>query len=397
MVQDVEQLHVVYESRYNVCVFNSLISVILLPQVQQRTFNNLPVIPAKQNHSSIPKHVPFLIHKDTVLQSNSKAYCNISKLHGKQNLQDQQALGHKGKDMLASTREVALLPVITISMPSPQEDPKRRPIMINSEAMCGFPDQRKKNSNIKYFRGSRSQGCSPDRMQQLEVKSVSSPHLPKRDKPPLPPYKIKMNFQEHNGDKRRKNPSHLYPGVISPSRSAPSLNNVLKMQDHLDLSASSPACVLRYHKIQNDHRKHHVSMESVFEHHHLSVGNRHAQMPRKMIGNSMDQLFVPSLDLSPQISQLNVSRMEPLSPSSRSVSLNALSFSSKSEAVWPSKDSHGNFSGAAMQVNLGSFSNSSCFSFKLSPQIPNTKQSLGLHVNNYTSLSFSTPNLQYAG
>ncbi|KAG8136157.1 hypothetical protein E2320_009135, partial [Naja naja] len=314
-------------------------------EVQQRTFNNLPVIPAKQNHSSIPKHMPFLIHKDTILQSNSKAYPNISKLHGKQNFQDQQALDHKEKGMLASTREVALLPVITISMPSPQEDPKKRPILINSETRRGLPDQRNKNSNMKYFHGSRSQGCSPDRMQPLEVKSVSSPHLPVRDKPPLPPYKIKMNFQEHSGDKRRKNqPSHLYPGVISPSRSAPSLNNILKVHDHLDLSASSPACVLRYHKIQNDHKKHHVSMESVFEHHHISAGNHHSQMPSEMRGKNSEQLLVPSLDLSPQISQWNVSRMEPLSSSSRSVSLNVLSCSSNSEG------SHGNSSGTAMPV-----------------------------------------------
>lgn len=342
--------------------------------------------------------MPFLIHKDTIRQSNSKAYPNISKLHGKQNLQDQQALDHKGKGMLASTRQGALLPVITISMPSPQEDPKKRPILINSETRRGFPDQRNMNNNMKYFRGSRSQGCSPDRMQPLEAKSVSSPHLPERNKPPLPPYKIKMNFQEHSGDKRRKNqPSHLYPGVISPSRSAPSLNNVLQMHDHLDLSASSPACVLRYHKIQNDHKKHHVSMESVFEHRPIPVGHHHAQMPRKMVEKYTEQFLVPSLDRSPQISQWNVSRMEPLSPSSRSVSLNALSCSSNSEGIWPSEGSRGNFSGTAMPVNLGSFSNSSCFSSKLSPQIPNTKQSLGLHVNNYMSLSSSTPNLQYAG
>lgn len=220
-----------------------------------------------------------------------------------------------------------LLPVIKVSMPSPQTDLKNGPMWVESETRHGFRKQWKMNNRVKLYKGSRSQGCSPERQTRMEIRCTSSPHLSDRDRPPLPPYK--MNFLEHNGGKEGKYlSSHLDQGVITSSRSVPSLNNIFSTPRDLDLNASSPACFFKNRKIQVDLKKHHVSSESVFENHQRIADGRHAQRQRRIIGRSTEQLFVPPLDFPPHISQLNVPGLVPLSSSSRSASLNALSFSS---------------------------------------------------------------------
>lgn len=293
--------------------------------------------------------------------------------------------------MVGPGKQALPLPVIKISMPSPQEEPKRRPILVTSETRLGFAERWKRNDVIS-IKGSRSQGCSPDRQSRLEVRCVSSPHIPAKDKPPLPTHKIKMNFEEHIGEKGRQYlHSHIHPSAISPSRSVPSLNDILPTYNNLDLSASSPACLLRNAKIQADRKKHHhASLESLVDHHQFASGIHHDHLHRKVIGRSMEQFPAPFLGRPPQSSQLNVSLLGPISSSSRSVSLNALSFSSNSDLIHSLNASQGNDpAGVSSQVAP----DSSYCSSKLSPQL---KKTLGVHANNYMCLSSSTPDLRIA-
>lgn len=363
---------------------NSLISVILLPQVQLRSLNNPPVIPAKQNH--IPKQLmPFYAGKGSVPQSNSKSVSNMSMPHDKENI---RVLDPLKKEPLASAKSAQLLPVITISVP--QEEQKRRPDFAKSGIQLAGLRERHRRDDMLYLKGSRSQGCSPERQSKLETKCFSSPHIP-AGKPPLPPPKVKMNFQENGGQKGRKYlSSHAFPNVIAPSRSAPSLARY----DNLDLSVSFPG---RNVKAQGYQKKHHASLESLLDHTPLPTGMRQPPMQRKIIGRSMDELPSASLGLSPHSSHLNMSGLEPLSSSIRSSSLNALSFSSNSGLIQSSNACHSKSSaGTVLQGALGSFSSSSCSS-KPFPKVPIARRAAGLQVKYYPSLSSSTPDLRDAG
>uniref|UniRef100_A0ACB8FCJ6 Uncharacterized protein n=1 Tax=Sphaerodactylus townsendi TaxID=933632 RepID=A0ACB8FCJ6_9SAUR len=313
--------------------------------VQPRSLNNPPVIPAKQNH--VPKP-PMPLHdgKGRAPQSKSKADSNR-------------------------------LPIITISVP--QEERKSRP---------GFPQRRRKDDNMMHLRGTRSQGCSPERQSKLDAKCFSSPHIP-AGKPPLPPTQVKMNFKEYSGQKGRTYlPSHMSPYVISPSRSAPSL----AAQDNHNLHVSISA---RNVKVRGYQKKHHASLESLPNHNSLLNGMHQAPGQKKMMGRSMNDLLSSSVGLSPFRSQLNVSAVESLTSGIRSSSLNALSVSSSSDLIPSSYAFHSKSSGGSTsQVAGGSFSSSSyCFSQPF-PRASNAKSALGLQANNYPSLSSSTPDLR---
>lgn len=374
-------MHTVYGVNINAC-FNSLIYVILLPQVQLRSLNNPPVIPAKQN--LIPKQpMPFYAGKGSVPQSKSKPVSNMSMPHDKQN---PQVRDPPRKEPMASAKPAPLLPVITISMP--QEEQKRRPNLANcGSKLAGFQEQHRREGNVLYLKGSRSQGCSPERQSKLEAKCFSSPHIP-AGKPPLPPPKVKMNFQEHGGQKGRKYlPSLMFPNAIAPSRSAPSL----AAHDNLDLSISFPP---RNVKAQGYQKKHHASLESLLDHNPLPTRMHRVPVQRKKVGRSMDELANPSVGLSPHSSQLNVSVSEPLPSRILSSSLNALSFS---DLIPPSNACHSKSpAGSTSQVAPGSFSSSSCSSSKPFPQVSNAKRASGLQVNYNPSLSSSTPDLRDA-
>lgn len=365
-----------------------LISVILLPQVHLRSLNNSTVILNKQKHNFVPQQQrPFLNGKGDAAQP--MPFPCVPKSHSKQH---SHALDSHRSDLLTSGKQALFLPAIKISLSSPHKDQKERPILLNSETRLGFADRRRQNEKIISLKGSRSQGCSPERQTRLEVRCVSSPHILEEGKLLLPALKLKMNFQEHNGHEGRNYlSSHLSPNAIAPSRSVPSLTNILATHDHLDLSASSPACLLRSAKIRADHC--HTSLESVLEH---PTRNHHVPMERKIIGQNMEQLHVPSLHYPPQHSHLNVPILAPLS--SRSASLNALSLSSNSELVQSSQAWQANSpAGVTSQVALGSFSYSSNGASKLPPPASHAKRALGLHVNNYISMSSSTPDLRDAG
>lgn len=370
--------------------FNSLISVILPPQVQLRSFNNSTVIPAKQNCNLIPKQLmPSFNGKGAAPQAKPFSY--ISKPHGKPNSQYSQAFDSCGNESLISAKQAVLVPAIKISFPSPHEDWKERPIFLNTETRLGFPDRRKRNENITSFKGSRSHGCSPERQTRLEFRCVSSPHIPEQERFLLPTDKIKLNFPEHEG--RRYLSSYLCPRVIAPSRSVPSLTDTSTTRDNLDLSASSPACLLRSAKVQANQC--HASLKCALEH---PSKNYQAKMERKFITQNMEQLYVPTSHHSSQHSQLNVPILEPLSSTSRSASLNALSISSSSELIQSFKACQANFpAGVSSQVPLGSFSNSSNCSSRLSPPGSHAKKAVGLHVNDYNAMSLSTPDLRDAG
>ncbi|KAH0624156.1 hypothetical protein JD844_007594 [Phrynosoma platyrhinos] len=261
--------------------------VIPKKRVQQQNPNNSPVIPANQYHNSNPKQLmPTLL---TASQSNSSHFSHPSKPYSKQTPQPLQALDHCKKDYLGSIEQV-VLPVIKVSMPSPQKDPKKRPILVNAKNRLGYQEPWKKNNNVKYYKGSRSQGCSPERQTRLEVRCASSPHLPESDKPPLSPYKTNKSLLEHNGDEERKYFSpHLYPHVITSSRSTSSLNNIMSTHDDLILSVSNPASFWKTSKMQADRRSHHASLECVLE---------FQQLPTQNFASAQQALLLPFIKVS---------------------------------------------------------------------------------------------------
>ncbi|TFK11214.1 coiled-coil domain-containing protein 47 [Platysternon megacephalum] len=369
-------------------------------EVQQRYLNNSPVLPAKQNHSSVARHLaPFITGKDVAPQSNIKPSSNLSKSQpsAKPNLQYLRALDPRKANPLVSAKPRQVPPIIKISKPRSQVQQRTQKgeeaIWTHSQIRLGHQERSKKNDGVISLKGSRSQGCSPVRKSRLEVTCVSSPHVSKGINSHLPSNGVNMDFKEHNGDGGRKFAPSLMPtSPLFPSRSTPSLNNIDLMCDHLDLSASSPEHILRKMKTQALHKKLHASFESIPG---LlpSTGIRRTQMQQK-IGRSMDQLPLPSLGLSPQCSHWNAAILAPLSSCSRSSSVDLLSFPLNSNLIQDSKVCRGNAPNSmSSQVAPGSFSNSSYCSPKLSPQVCNGKSFVNLPVIK-TFLSSSTPDLR---
>ncbi|XP_065413829.1 TRAF2 and NCK-interacting protein kinase isoform X4 [Chrysemys picta bellii] len=369
-------------------------------EVQQRYLNNSPVLPAKQNHSSVARHLaPFITGKDVAPQSNIKPSSNLSKSQpsAKPNLQYLQALDPRQVNPLVSAKPRHVPPIIMISKPRSQVQQRTQKgeeaIWTRSQIRLGHQERSKKNDGVISLKGSRSQGCSPVRKSGLEVTCVSSPHVSKGINSHLPSNGVKMDFKEHNGDRGRKFAPSLMPtSPLFPSRSTPSLNNIDLMCDHLDLSASSPEHILRKMKTQALHKKLHASFESIPG---LlpSTGIHRTQMQQK-IGRSMDQLPLPSLGLSPQCSHWNGVILAPLSSRSRSSSVDLLSFPLNSNLIQASEVGRGNAPNSmSSQVAPESFSNSSYCSPKLSPQVCNGKSFVNLPVIK-TFLSSSTPDLR---
>nr|XP_048719330.1 TRAF2 and NCK-interacting protein kinase isoform X6 [Caretta caretta] len=369
-------------------------------EVQQRYLNNSPVLPAKQTHSSVARHLaPVITGKDVTSQSNIKPSSNLSKAQPstKPNLQYLQALDPRKVKPLVSAKPRQVPPIIKISKPRPQVQQRTQKgeeaIWAHSQIRLGHQERSKKNDGVISRKGSRSQGCSPVRKSGLEVTCVSSLHVSKGINSHLPSNGVKMDFKEHNGDRGRKFAPSLMPtSPLFPSRSTPSLNNIDLMCDNLDLSASSPEHNLRKIKTQALHKKLHASVDSIPE---LlpSTGIRRTQMQQK-IGRSVDQLPLPSLGLSPQCSHWNAAILAPLSSHSRSSSVDLLSFPLNSNLIQAAKVFRGNAPNSmSSQVAPGSFSNSSYCSPKLSPQVCNGKNFLNLPVTK-TFLSSSTPDLR---
>ncbi|XP_032639567.1 TRAF2 and NCK-interacting protein kinase isoform X1 [Chelonoidis abingdonii] len=369
-------------------------------EVQQQYLNNSPVLPAKQNHSSVARHLaPFITGKDVAPQSNIKPSSNISKSQpsAKPNLQDLRPLDPRQVNPLVSAKPRQVPPIIKISKPRSQEQQHTQKgeeaIWTHSQIRLGRQEPSKKNDGVISLKGSRSQGCSPVRKSGLEVMRASSPHVSKGINSHLPSKGVKMDFKEHNGDRERKFAHSLMPASpLFPSRSTPSLNNIDLMCDHLDLSASSPEHILRKMKTQALHKELHASFESIPG---LlpSTGIHRTQMQQK-IGRSMDQLPLPSLGLSPQGSHWNEAILAPLSSCSRSSSVDLLSFPLNSNLIQASQVCRGNAPNSmSSQVAPGSFSKSSYCSPKLSPQVCNGKSFVNLHVIK-TFLSSSTPDLR---
>ncbi|XP_074860432.1 TRAF2 and NCK-interacting protein kinase isoform X8 [Carettochelys insculpta] len=366
----------------------------------QRYLNNSPVLPAKQNHSSVAKPLAsFINDKDAAPQPNIKPSSNLSKSQPstKPNLQYLQALNHRKVNPLVSAKPKLVPPIIKISKPTPQVQQRiqngKENILAPSPLRLGHQERSNKNDGIS-LKGSRSQGCSPVRKSGLGVTCVDSPHVSNGISPHLPGNRVKMDFKEHNGDRGRKcTPSFMPASALFLSSSTPSLNHIDSMCDKLDLSASSPEHILRKMEIQALPRKVRASFESIPELLLPSTGLHQTQMQQK-IGRSMDQLLLPSLDPSPQWSQCNAAILTPWSSRSCSSSMELLSFPLNSDPVQSSKDCSSNAPNSMPpQAAPKSFSNSSYCSPKLSPQACNGKSFLNLPVTR-TFLSSSTPDLR---
>ncbi|XP_075794062.1 TRAF2 and NCK-interacting protein kinase isoform X6 [Pelodiscus sinensis] len=369
-------------------------------EVQQQYLNNSPVLPTKQNHASVAKQLAtFITGKDAAPKSNIKPSSNFSKSQpsAKPNLQYIQALHHRKVNPLASAKPRLVPPIIRISKPRSRVEQHtqngEKNILERSPFRFGHQERSKKNDVIS-LKGSRSQGCSPVRKSELEIPRVPSPHVSNGISSHFPINRVKMDFKEHNGDRRRiYSPSLIPTSALFPSKSTPSLSNIDMMCDHLDLSSSSPEHILRKIKIQALNKKLHASFESIPELLLPSTGIQRTQMQQK-IGRSMDQLLPPSLGPSPQRSQWNIAILAPLSSRSRSSSVDLLSFPLNSNLIQSSEVCRGNAPNSMSQeVAPELFSNSSYCSSKLSPQVCNGKKFLNLPVTK-TFLSSSTPDLR---
>nr|XP_014427867.1 TRAF2 and NCK-interacting protein kinase isoform X9 [Pelodiscus sinensis] len=366
----------------------------------QQYLNNSPVLPTKQNHASVAKQLAtFITGKDAAPKSNIKPSSNFSKSQpsAKPNLQYIQALHHRKVNPLASAKPRLVPPIIRISKPRSRVEQHtqngEKNILERSPFRFGHQERSKKNDVIS-LKGSRSQGCSPVRKSELEIPRVPSPHVSNGISSHFPINRVKMDFKEHNGDRRRiYSPSLIPTSALFPSKSTPSLSNIDMMCDHLDLSSSSPEHILRKIKIQALNKKLHASFESIPELLLPSTGIQRTQMQQK-IGRSMDQLLPPSLGPSPQRSQWNIAILAPLSSRSRSSSVDLLSFPLNSNLIQSSEVCRGNAPNSMSQeVAPELFSNSSYCSSKLSPQVCNGKKFLNLPVTK-TFLSSSTPDLR---
>ncbi|XP_059587126.1 TRAF2 and NCK-interacting protein kinase isoform X1 [Alligator mississippiensis] len=364
-------------------------------EVQQRSLNNPPVLPAKQNHSSVARQLAsFSPGRDAASQFNIKPPSDLSKSQpsATPNPQHLQASYPQKLRQLATAKQTPVLPVITISEPTPQVQQYTQRGREAGPAYCqdrlGLRKQSRKKGFVLSFKGSRSQGCSPVRTSELEAKCVSSPNILKAMHSHLPRQGVKKDFKEGNGDRRWKlKHSHVPKSALVPSRKGSPQG-----RDNLNLSQSSPEHLLRKMKCQAFNQNHTSSKEGSPAWLLTPTDRLHAQI-QKRIGRSLEQLPLASLGFSPQSSYLNVPISAPLTSGSRSPSLDSLisplNFSlSQSPKAFSS-------SSTSSERTLGSFSNISGCSPKLLPHVHNGKKFIDMPADK-TFLSSSTPDLRYA-
>ncbi|XP_078522323.1 TRAF2 and NCK-interacting protein kinase isoform X4 [Lissotriton helveticus] len=171
-------------------------------EVQQRSLSNSPVLPHKDQHSSVIKQVPLLTKEASTNQTFiNKPFSNPPNWqpNSRPKSQIEQASGLR---KVTDFRSAVDIPTICISQPDLQNDQRSLQEKDALDAEIRFILQMQLQGreagkkNVTCIKGSRSQGCSPDK--ETESRKVEDRSRLNRQSSPAMPHKASNRISDPN-------------------------------------------------------------------------------------------------------------------------------------------------------------------------------------------------------